>query len=243
VLVDEIMKLQTDVIFVSLNYDTLLDAKLASYSPLNDLDDYIESDYGWSLVKPHGSVAWFIEQPQVFDPKTPPPDMSVVRAPISCEPVLGLTLERVRNANDGMSHGVTKRYPALALPDGPKDQLVWPIAQRERLEAFLRTPEIQLLVVGYSGLDTEILRLLAAGKCRVRRMTVVNVDAEHALDVYDRILAAGIEPIWRDVRDESFEAWIDGDGLCAWAAEFHGRPSLMTDPDQLRTQIADRRAQ
>jgi hypothetical protein len=240
VLVDEILKLQTEVIFVSLNYDTLLDGKLASYSPLVGLDDYLETDYGWSLVKPHGSVAWYVEQPQPFDPKTPPPDMTVVRAPIKSEPVLGLTLARVRNSDEVAGHGTTRRYPALALPDGPKDELVWPVEQRQRLEGLLRySPEIQLLVVGYSGLDTEILGLIARGRSKIRRMTVVNADGERALDVYDRILAAGIEPIWNDVREESFETWVDGSGLRNWAAEFHGRPELITEPDQLRQRVAD----
>ena len=243
VIVDEVLKLQTEVIFVSLNYDTLLDGKLASYSPLVELDDYLETDYGWSLVKPHGSVAWYVEQSQPFDPKTPPPDMTVVRAPVACEPVLGLTLAQVRNTQESTEHGITRRYPALALPDGPKDLLVWPTRQREGLEGLLRkSPEIQLLVLGYSGLDTEILGLIAGGRSKIRRMTVVNADGERALDVYDRILAAGIEPIWRDVRDESFETWVDGDGLRTWAAEFHGRPEFITEPDQLRQEIAERRA-
>lgn len=242
VLVDEILKLETDVIFISLNYDTLLDGKLAAYSPLDNIEDYLDTHYGWSLVKPHGSVAWFVEQEQPFDPTAPPPEMAVIRAPIKSAPVLGLTLGQARVTPETSPHYRTIRYPALALPDGPKDQLVWPTEQRQRLEAFLRAPEVQLLVLGYSGLDTEVLRLIADGRSKIRRMTVVNVDGRGALDAYERIRAAGINPIWEDVRDESFADWVDGDGLRTWAAEFNGRPENLTDPEQLRELLGEREA-
>jgi hypothetical protein len=39
-LVDELLKVPTSKLFVSLNYDTLLDNHLAAFSPLQTLNDY-----------------------------------------------------------------------------------------------------------------------------------------------------------------------------------------------------------
>jgi hypothetical protein len=47
-----------EALFLTLNYDTLLDTRFAEYSPLTNLDWYIEADGRWSLIKLHGSVNW-----------------------------------------------------------------------------------------------------------------------------------------------------------------------------------------
>lgn len=57
VLVDEALRVP-DVMFATLNYDTLLDGVLASHRPLRTLDDYIGADNTWSLLKLHGSIDW-----------------------------------------------------------------------------------------------------------------------------------------------------------------------------------------
>ena len=242
VLVDEMLKLPTQVHFVSLNYDTLLDNQLSAFSPLRTLDDYIAGDRPWSLIKPHGSVAWFVEQPVVFDPKAPPSDLTVVRAPIECEPVTDLQLSNLRGVPMADPHGPTTRYPAIALPDGPKDELVLPTQHREYFQQALhRTREIHLLVLGYSGLDTEVLRLITHSKCTVRRLTVINANGESALEVFDRIRASGIEPIWEDIYDGSFEQWIDDGAVRTWVREYSGRFDSRTPPEDLRERIAERR--
>ncbi len=188
VLVDELLKLRTTVVFISLNYDTLLDNRLAAFSPLNSMHDYIETPLGWSLIKPHGSVAWFFEQPAAFDPRTPPGDRPIVRQAIDCKPTTAFDLADLRASDSGDPHGPCVRYPALALPDGPKDELVLPPEHLDHLRGILGTSqEIYLLVLGYSALDTEILKLISDSDCKVRRMTVVNFDVIPALEVFDRI--------------------------------------------------------
>jgi hypothetical protein len=242
VLVDELLKLRSTVVFVSLNYDTLLDNRLAAFSPLNSMRDYIETPLGWSLIKPHGSVAWFFEQPAAFDPRTPPGDRAIVRQTIECVPTTAFNLVGIRASDGRAPHGPFVRYPALALPDGPKDELVLPPEHLDHLRAILgNSQEIYLLVLGYSALDTEILKLITESGCTVRRMTVVNSDVTPALEVFDRVVSTGIEPIWPDVFDGSYTQWIDKDGLSRWAAEYLGRPESANDPGELRRALAERR--
>src|SRR3954452_5256331 len=51
------------VCFMTLNYDVLLDRRLAAHHPLNDFEHYISEDKNWSLIKLHGSVNWVYEVP------------------------------------------------------------------------------------------------------------------------------------------------------------------------------------
>jgi hypothetical protein len=242
-LVDELLKLPVPTNFVSLNYDTLLDRHLDALSPLDSADSYIDTPLGWTLIKPHGSIAWYVQQPDRFDPARPPGDSAFVRVPISLVPLRGLTLERVRRPTYALNeHGDTDRYPAIALPDGPKDELILPSEHRRALHRVLKSSEMQLLVLGYSALDTEILNLIRSANTTIRRLTVVNRSGKDALDVFSRIVAAGIEPIWPDVFDGSLEDWIDGEGLKTWVSQYEG-PFAVTHPDDLEQRIKEREAQ
>jgi hypothetical protein len=194
------------------------------------------------LIKPDGSVAWFFEQPAAFDPRTPPGDRPIVRQDIQCEPTTAFDLAALRASDGRNPHGPAVRYPALALPDGPKDELVLPPEHLDHLRGILgSSQEIYLLVLGYSALDTEILKLITESECKVRRMTVVNSDVMPALEAFDRVTSAGIEPIWPDVFDGSYTQWIDKDGLSRWAGECMGRPESANDPAEVRKGLAERR--
>lgn len=244
-LIIELLKLKTHIIFVSLNYDTLLDSNLGAFSPLDSIGDYVSDTRKWSLIKPHGSANWFTELARPFDPTRPPEDLVVVRRPIESVPVERFSLRSVRG-NSNSAHGPTRRYPALALPEGPKDDLVLPPQHRDHFVRRLSSAwEIDVLVLGYSALDTEVLDLLARSEAKIRRMTVVNRSPESALNVYHRIRSHGVEAIWPDTFDGSYESWIDGGGLRRWVREFGGvgagkpYPSLV-DPEDLRRLISSR---
>ena len=191
-----------------------------------------------------GSANWFTELQEAFDPTRPPDDLFVMPSPIQSVPVGSFSLRGVRG-NPNHEHGPTRRYPALALPEGPKDELVLPPRHRDHLVRTLNSgPEINVLVLGYSALDTEVLDLLARNNARIRRLTVVNRDAVSGLEVYRRIEGHGIRAIWPDTYDGGYEEWIDGDGLHEWVKEFGGvrdgpYPSL-TSPEELEQRLAIR---
>jgi hypothetical protein len=159
-------------------------------------------------------------------------------------PVTTMDLSDIRFTDPDDPHGPTTRYPAIALPDGPKDRLVLP---EEHLwffqDALIRAAEIDLLVLGYSALDTEVLGLIKEAGCTIRRLTIVNANPESNLEVYDRIAAFGVTAIWSDTYDGSYAEWIDGDGLRRWVTEYDGPFISATEPDELRRRIDVRHAE
>jgi hypothetical protein len=249
VLIDELLKLRTRILFVSLNYDTLLDSNLGAFAPLQSIDDYISETRQWDLIKPHGSANWYVELDDLFDPTAPPSDLRVPKGPIKCVPAKSFPLYIARGALERRDpHTLSRRYPAIALPEGPKDRLVLPPQHHDH---FVRTLdaayEIDVLVLGYSALDTEVLDLIAHSRARIRRMTVVNRDPRSTLEVYRRIEDHGIKAVWPDTFDGSYERWIDEQGLYEWVKEFGGLrdgayPSL-TSPGVLERRIEARAAE
>lgn len=238
-LIDELLTLPTHLWFVSLNYDLLLDANLDSFSPLQSMSDYVSGSNGWSLLKPHGSVNWFVELGSSFDPTRPPADLEVVDDPIKCAPVGSMQLHVIRgHERDNQSHGWTRNYPALALPEGPKDRLMVPQHHLDVFQGALKhAQEIDLLVLGYSGLDTEVLDLIQKSSCEIRRMTIVNRDPVSTFGVFETISRHGLTARTPDLFDGSFEQWIDGEGLRCWVREFGGPYPSATSPGQLRNAI------
>jgi hypothetical protein len=128
-------------------------------------------------------------------------------------------LEYVRDAHPGRQ---TNRYPALALPEGPDDGLVLPRLHSAFLNTHLTaTHEIDLLVIGYSGLDRQVLeRTSMVGK--VRRMTVVSRNGNEAHGVFDRFREAGIKPAYPNIVNGDFASWTDTGGLNQLIEEYDG---------------------
>jgi hypothetical protein len=205
------------VFFVTLNYDLLLDKRLNSHHVLSSLDDYITQDKNWSLVKLHGSVNWFHKTSTSFVPQMPPAELRWDAEHFNCV-APNATLEYVRDAHPGRN---TDRYPALALPEGPDDRLVLPSDHLRLLHAGLREREIDLLVIGYSGLDRQVLGLVGTTQ-KVRRMTVINRDGDGAQAVFDRFREAGIEPVCPNIVDGDFASWTDTGGLNQLVDEYDG---------------------
>jgi hypothetical protein len=209
------------VCFLSLNYDVLLDRRLAAHHQLNDFEDYISEDKNWSLIKLHGSVNWFYRLPH--SQATPPTQEPLVsdeemkcRSPFS-------PLENLR----GNGHD---RYPALALPEGPDDHLVLPSRHHWFVEQRIENMhQFDLLVLGYSGIDSQVLELLAKRKSDIRRLTIVDKDQAAAFAVYERFLDAGVKAIWPYVFPGNFGKWVDGDGLDKLVEEYDGPYSDWTE--------------
>ena len=206
------------VFFVSLNYDVLLDRRLNGHHQLSDLDAYIDNGRNWSLIKPHGSVTWFHPASELYVPAIPPLDLSWDQARFQCvSPTANLGLTR------GMRGAYTERYPALAMPEGPDDTLVLPDAHRDFFLGKLQSArEIDVLVIGYSGLDKQILDLIASANCKLRHVTVVDQNLETATEVVERFRASGLDPVWRYVADGDFASWVNDGGLNLLVDEYDG---------------------
>lgn len=214
-LIERLLRLP-EVCFMTLNYDVMLDLRLADHHPLNDFDDYISRDKNWSLIKLHGSVNWVYEFPTSGRPSPPTEEPFLGEQYMRCVPP-GSSLERINQSLTGQT------YPALALPEGEQDRLVLPPRHeqwiRGRLEA---APNIDLLVIGYSGIDLEVLTLIKSAKTPVRLMTIVNQSHSSAIEVRDRFEAAGIKAVWTETHHGDFGAWSDAGGLDGLVGRFGG---------------------
>jgi hypothetical protein len=208
------------VFFVSLNYDLILDRRLSAHRHLSDLYAYIRGD-NWSLIKPHGSVAWSHTTSEAFIPERPPADLQWDHVSFECLPpeskpseLLGLRFTDSR---------LTDRYPALAAPEGPDDRLVLPSAHSEFFgQALYAAREIDILVVGYSGLDHEILRFIRGADPKIRYMTIVSSTLAEAEEVGERFRDSGLEPVWYEPVSGNFASWSNSGGPNRLIEEYGG---------------------
>jgi hypothetical protein len=180
-------------VFVTLNYDTLLDQRLFAYSPLTTLESYIDqTKHTWALIKLHGSINWgraVLQEP----PSAREGDTYLAQAfaelgdSFATEKNIDLRLQPdIRNMR---YDGGRLYYPALSAPLGSEDELVCPESHiaflKERLERY---DGLNLLVIGYSGLDRELRRLLTESGNEVRSLMIVNGTEQAGNDASHRLL-------------------------------------------------------
>jgi len=205
------------VCFMTLNYDVLLDRRLAAHHSLNDFEHYISEDKNWSLIKLHGSVNWVYERPYALDPYPPTEELQTQDHELRCYPP-DANLESLRGPNDGRD-----RYPALAIPEGAQDRLVLPSRHEWWIDERLRAaPNIDLLVIGYSGLDIEILKMLKSINTPIRLRTFVNQSLMAAVVVRDRFDEAGLTSVWTETANGNFGEWEEAGGIDQLVRQFDG---------------------
>jgi hypothetical protein len=79
-------------------------------------------------------------------------------------------------------------YPALSAPLGSDDDVTCPPEHVDRLKQVVGHRDwLHVLVIGYSGLDTAVLKLLASGERHVRSLSVVSETEQHAKETADRV--------------------------------------------------------
>ena len=111
-------------------------------------------------------------------------------------------------------------FPALSVPLGEEDEMMCPPSHVDYLRERLRAQDgLNLLIIGYSGIDKEVRRLLQESGNSVRSLLIVNGSREAAEVAVRRIN----ESITFDVRDEmlsteDFSAWAQSDQLSAYFA-------------------------
>ena len=217
-LIERLLRLEF-VCFITLNYDVLLDRRLNAHYTLATLDDYISTHKNWWLIKPHGSVNWFHPASHQFQPAAPPKYLGWEEHEFECE-LPTASLAEIRGSFDGME---TSRYPALAIPEGPDDRLVMPEKHAAHVRARLGSAhQIDLLVIGYSGLDTKVLDLLRSTEPDVRYLTIVDRGHDSAIAVRDRLRERGFTWVWEYLAPGDFAGWTDGGGLDTLVDEYDG---------------------
>jgi hypothetical protein len=169
-----------EVLFITLNYDSLLETALSAYPQgIDRLEAYCDAGRPWSLVKLHGSVDWRYE---MEDPEAAPSLGKLIegiargaRVPsdgrIAYYPFNGSAVPLWTGGPGGELY----TYPALAAPLGAGDEIVCPPDHVHYAVAWLGArPRLNLLVIGYSGLDQRVLDLLASTGKQLNHVRIVN---------------------------------------------------------------------
>jgi len=112
-------------------------------------------------------------------------------------------------------------YPALAVPLGAEDELVCPSNHVEVAKQWLdRMDGVNLLVIGNSGLDREVLRLFLESGNKLRRMLVAN-GSGMGRPTADYVAEAFAEKNWPDewATGHGFSTLVDSGELRRWMSE------------------------
>jgi hypothetical protein len=216
-LVTHMLRLK-EVVFVSLNYDVILDNVLGSVDPpTGDMDWYVNPHRGWSLIKLHGSVNWSRQITsaggrEVF---TDPPEKMSLSDRITVTPSTNLWKIRGFSSSGGSHAPGDLRYPVVSVPIGQADELACPNMHVRFLQDRLATTTgLHLLFLGYSGNDREVLALIRNSGSPIETLTIVDrshtgasetaarLSRDHSLAAHSTMLVDG-----------DFTDWVEQGGL------------------------------
>jgi hypothetical protein len=226
VLITKLLRL-SEVIFISLNYDLFLDNALLAVSPeKTGMGWYTRDGQKWSLIKLHGSVDWGREMrvdrlARVTDFTEPTEGTDLVDS-IVLRPAHSLEEIRGISRTGGVS---LPYYPALAAPVGQADELVCPPEHVEYLKQRLSdTQPMHLLVIGYSGLDQEVVSLIRESERGVKTLTIVDRGEDATRAVAERLAQQGVRA--QDTKFEAggFDGWVRKGGLDAFVKHMSNEP-------------------
>ncbi len=178
------------VVFVSLNYDTLLERALEHFDMKHTFANSIHSFLGngfFKLIKPHGSVDWFVpigEYPQ---------DEWFERArELNIESLnhLPVLVNRSMTAVT-RSHPQSKLwYPLITAPlanKGPHS-MVCPPEHVDALKQAVNEAD-KLLFIGTSGQDGDLLEVMADAAPHARLTAFVGANGQDAKRTYNNVAA------------------------------------------------------
>jgi len=147
--------------FVTFNYDTLFEEALTVVGiTINHLDDYVANP-AFKIVKPHGSLNWAHEVPNV-----PSNVISSNSRPVASQWLLEHAEEisprpefRFLATPVYAVDGGVALWPSLALPVATKSDFACPPPQLEALKKCL--PKVtKVLTIGWRGAEQHFLRIL-----------------------------------------------------------------------------------
>lgn len=171
------------IIYVTLNYDLFLERALETlYDVTFDSMEAYTNYPRWTLVKPHGSVLWGRE---VLNAKPVTGTAAQVLDVVDEDLRLADEITILKTHHDvGRLGNGRIFYPALSIPEGGKELFSCPPSHLETLTAVL--PNCQdFLVIGFSGLDTHVLRLLKTVRA-VNNFAIVNGSGQAAAETLGR---------------------------------------------------------
>jgi hypothetical protein len=203
------------VIFITLNYDTLLDDRLRIVQPIDSMDGYTPVEENWGLVKLHGSVDWGIPiqgpamdgRQIVFDS---PPEIYLSNDILLRRPGAN-SIEDIRLDRTGSQYF----YPAMSVPVGTRDEFSCPDAHIGYLRNAMAAQDgLDVLMLGYSALDEEVLTLFKDSEKTLKSLVAVNADRASAKVAHGRVVnvlgnPSGISQVY----DKSFADFVGTDDL------------------------------
>lgn len=225
VLATKLLRLK-EIVFVSLNYDLLLDNTLLAFDPDKiGMGWYVRSKRNWSLVKLHGSVDWgrLLLTPDGMRSFTAPAaDLQV----ISEITLRSGELYEIRGfISDSGANSGDLYFPALAAPVGVADELVCPPDHVAFLrQRFAETQPMHVLVIGYSGIDKEVVSLIRESGRGIKTLTIVDRDEGSAVAVAERLAEQGVSAEDTKPSHARFSSWVRDGGLDAFIQEMTDAP-------------------
>jgi hypothetical protein len=210
------------VVFVSLNYDLLLEKSLGTiisgsgtrWQPV-DLSFYYDPNRKWQLIKLHGSVNWvrLVRRLGSIDWT----DETVLDRLDS----LGLQLDNSLDPNINVVSGYQQRwikragsklvcYPAITVPVEGKYEFVCPSEHIVILKEFLDSCR-NFLIIGASGRDRDLLDILKDNVQDCTVLGIVDFGADQVRNVFDRFSSRVLQfyvPRVKRLYSEGFSKFI-----------------------------------
>jgi hypothetical protein len=172
------------VLFLTLNYDTLLERAISGVTGHSfvDLSSYCPENEKWQLLKLHGSVNWGREIRNYSGKEKTATEVLTVLNELDLADEI-----RMLKGHQDDYRKVARNffYPALAVPLDKEKQYISPPEHVECSRDFIRTCQA-FLILGFSGLDADVLELLSVAEKPVR-VKVVDKDRNAATEVLRRV--------------------------------------------------------
>ena len=186
----------------------MLDGLLDSLFQLQAMSDFIAltDRKRFALVKLHGSITWCR--------KIESKDNGIPRLGSAIQQRRADNIDDLRTWRE--DHYVGPGFPSISVPLGSEDDLSCPDYHAEFLVEQFRAARdnLKMMVIGYSGLDQALIRLLGESESPVRELRVVDQDHDSAAGVISRI-EQGIEVLNSEPAAEDFAAFAENGSLVA----------------------------
>jgi hypothetical protein len=222
------------IVYVTFNYDMLLEYALTRRFGWNfaDVADYLRADY--AVIKVHGSANWL----QVTDYQVPEGTGLAAWKLIEAAAELVRTDNFIVAGPGTTQYGLSGAVPAIAVPAEPKAGFVCPSLHLQALERALSDVE-HILCIGWRGADRNLLDLMRG---RFKSPVGVTVVTQQPPNGVAGILdSPGDWPAWVgeaggadscDVVRSGFSRFVR-DFLPGFVASLSSLPSGRTPPDPL----------